>query len=183
MTNPVFHLPGALEIYAHVAAGETLTVKRFQELLLHPDAYQRTHLPGHITGSAFIVSPDLEKTLLVHHAKLNRWLQPGGHCDGDQDVTRVALREGEEETGLHTLRLSTSAIFDLDIHPIPQRKDFPAHDHYDVRFLVYGDPSEPIVVSEESFDVRWVTLSQLEDYSKEESVLRMRTKVLDSKIL
>jgi len=183
MTKLSFDLSDALEEYARGAINEIPVVVRFRDLLLHPDAYQRTHLPGHITGSAFIVSPDFRQTLLVHHAKLNRWLQPGGHCDGDQDVTRVALREGEEETGLHTLRLSTSSIFDLDIHPIPQRKDFPAHDHYDVRFLVYGDPSEKITVSEESFDVRWVLLSQLEDYTREESVLRMRSKATPSKVV
>ncbi len=178
MTKPAFHLPGALEEYGRGTPNEIISIRKFQQLLLHPDAYQRTHLPGHITGSAFIVSPDFRQTLLVHHAKLNRWLQPGGHCDGDPDVTRVALREGEEETGLHSLRLNTSTIFDLDIHPIPQRKDFPAHDHYDVRFLVYGDPAEKITVSEESFDVRWVMLSSLEEYTQEESVLRMRFKAI-----
>lgn len=183
MTKPSFHLPDALEEYGHGTPGEIVTISKFRELLLHPDAYQRTHLPGHVTGSAFIVSPDLQQTLLVHHAKLNRWLQPGGHCDGDQDVTRVALREGEEETGLHALRLSSPSIFDLDIHPIPQRKDFPAHDHYDVRFLVYGNPSEKITVSEESFDVRWVMLKLLEEYTQEESVLRMRSKVLHTRIV
>jgi 8-oxo-dGTP pyrophosphatase MutT (NUDIX family) len=177
MTLPAFHLPTALANYSRQAAQEQAVVQRFLDLLKHPDAYQRSHLPGHITGSAFIVSPDHLQTLLVHHAKLNRWLQPGGHCDGDEVVTRVALREGEEETGLLTLRLDSSNIFDLDIHPIPQRKDFPAHDHYDVRFLVYGNPSEAIVVSEESFDVRWVALSRLEDFSREASVLRMRSKL------
>ena len=152
--------------------------KRFLELLKHPDAFERTHLPGHITGSAFIVSEDLKQTLLVHHAKLNRWLQPGGHADGDVNVTRVAMREANEETGLQHLKLNSDQIFDIDIHPIPLRKDFAAHDHYDIRYLVTGSTSEKIIVSEESHDVRWVALSDLEKFTQEKSVLRMRDKLL-----
>ncbi len=152
--------------------------KNFLELLKHPDAFDRTHLPGHITGSAFIVSEDFKQTLLVHHAKLNRWLQPGGHADRDTNVARVAMREANEETGLKLLNLSSSEIFDLDIHPIPARKDFGAHDHYDIRYLVIGSTKEKIIVSEESHDVKWVMLSELEKFTREKSVLRMREKVL-----
>jgi 8-oxo-dGTP pyrophosphatase MutT (NUDIX family) len=161
----------------HPTSDEQSFKSRFLELLEHSDAFQRTHLPGHITGSAFIVSEDFSKTLLVHHAKLNRWLQPGGHADGDTLVTRVAMREANEETGLEYLKLASEDIFDIDIHPIPTRKDFPAHDHYDVRYLVFGSTNEKIVVSEESHDVKWVSLSELEKYSSEKSVLRMRDKV------
>jgi 8-oxo-dGTP pyrophosphatase MutT (NUDIX family) len=150
---------------------------RFLKLLEHPDAFQRTHLPGHITGSAFIVSEDLTQTLLVHHAKLNRWLQPGGHADGDTNVLRVAMREANEETGLQHLTVASEDIFDIDIHPIPTRKDFPAHDHYDVRYLVRGSTTENIVVSEESHDVKWVSLADLEKFTNEKSVLRMRDKL------
>jgi 8-oxo-dGTP pyrophosphatase MutT (NUDIX family) len=152
-------------------------VERFLTLLEHPDAFERTHLPGHITGSAFIVSADFAYTLLVHHAKLNRWLQPGGHADGDKDVTRVALREANEETGLQNLALVSREIFDIDIHPIPNRKDFPQHDHYDVRYLFTASRDEKIVVSEESLDVKWVALSELEKYNGEESILRLRSKL------
>src|SRR3954465_2087342 len=95
---------------------EALFKAKFLELLQHADAFQRTHLPGHITGSSFIVSDDFKYTLLVHHAKLNRWLQPGGHADGDTNVEGVALREANEETGLKNISLLLPTIFDLDIH-------------------------------------------------------------------
>ncbi|HRI78435.1 MAG TPA: NUDIX hydrolase [Cyclobacteriaceae bacterium] len=167
-----------LEEYAAVYADELKFIGLFRELLRHPDAYERTHLPGHITGSAFIVSEDWSQTLLVHHAKLNRWLQPGGHADGDHHVERVALREANEETGLKEITLVTPEIFDVDIHPIPARKDFGAHDHYDVRFLYKASINEKIVVSEESHDVKWVDLGKLEEYSFESSLLRMRDKFL-----
>ncbi len=116
----------------------------------HPDCFDRSLLIGHITGSAWIVSPDRQQTLLIHHRKLDRWLQPGGHADGDPDVAAVALREAQEETGLTSLRLVNPvgathpeqevAIFDVDIHPIPARADVPEHLHYDIRFLLDSEP-------------------------------------------
>ncbi|MBK5278772.1 MAG: NUDIX hydrolase [Bacteroidia bacterium] len=153
-------------------------INSFLHLLKDTDAFQRTHLPGHITGSAWIVNSDKTKALLVHHAKLNRWLQPGGHADGDENVLQVALREAEEETGLKQLSVLKNNIFDLDIHTIPNRKDFPEHLHYDIRFLVKADESEQIIVSEESHDVKWIQLSALESYNNETSIIRLKQKLL-----
>lgn len=167
----------AIQQYVALYPSEEKTASRYLSLLDHPDAFQRTHLPGHITGSAFIVSDDFRETLLVHHAKLNRWLQPGGHADGDTNVMGVALREAEEETGVKQLELLSPAIYDLDIHPIPERKDFPAHDHYDIRYLIKASTLDTITVSEESHDVRWVDLAELERYNKEPSLLRLREKL------
>lgn len=156
---------------------EAETAARYLALLAHPDAFQRTHLPGHITGSAFLVDPTFTHTLLVHHGKLNRWLQPGGHADGDMDVAGVARREANEETGVLKLDLLATDIFDLDVHPIPARKEFPAHDHYDVRYLFRASMEERVIVSEESHDVRWVLLADLERYNPEPSLLRLRDKL------
>lgn len=170
-------LKEAILQYITLYPSEETTAARYLALLDHPDAFQRTHLPGHITGSAFIVSGDFRQTLLVHHAKLNRWLQPGGHADGDTNVIGVALREAEEETGITRLELLSPTIYDLDIHPIPARKDFPAHDHYDIRYLIKASTLDIITVSEESHDVRWVDLAELERYNTEPSLLRLREKL------
>lgn len=167
-----------LQSYKTSFAEENVFVFSFLDLLKSEDAFQRTHLPGHITGSAWIVNNDQTKVLLVHHAKLNRWLQPGGHADGDEHVLRVALREAEEETGIKKLSLLREPIFDLDIHTIPARKDFPEHLHYDIRFLIQADEAEQIVVSEESHDVKWIALADLEKYNDETSVLRLKQKLL-----
>ncbi|MCW5912594.1 MAG: NUDIX hydrolase [Cyclobacteriaceae bacterium] len=153
-------------------------VPRFLTLLQDITCFERTHLPGHITGSAWIVNPERNAVLLVHHAKLNRWLQPGGHADGEEDVLNVALREAEEETGIQQFRVLSEIPFDVDVHPIPERKDFPAHDHYDVRFLLEAERADNIIVSEESHDVRWIALNKLEHYTNEQSVLRMKEKLL-----
>jgi 8-oxo-dGTP pyrophosphatase MutT (NUDIX family) len=167
-----------LQSYQTSFAEEKEFVVSFLDLLKSEDAFQRTHLPGHITGSSWIVNADKSKVLLVHHAKLNRWLQPGGHADGDENVLRVALREAEEETGLNRLLVLNEQIFDLDIHTIPTRKDFPQHLHYDIRFLIQADDSDQIVVSEESHDVKWIALEDLEKYNNETSILRLKRKLL-----
>src|SRR5688572_20321275 len=98
---------------------EILFVTEFLELLKHPQAFQRDNLPGHITGSAWILDQSRQSVLLVHHGTLNKWLQPGGHADGEENVLNVALREADEETGLKNFLLLQENIFDLDIHPIP----------------------------------------------------------------
>jgi 8-oxo-dGTP pyrophosphatase MutT (NUDIX family) len=163
----------ALTIYKSDFVEELEFAKRFLSLLQHANAFQRTHLPGHITGSAWICNEDFTKVLLVHHAKLNRWLQPGGHADGDENVIRVALKETEEETGIQQYKIIDDNIFDLDIHRIPERKDMPAHDHYDIRILLQASENQKIIVSEESHDVQWIKLSEINQYTTEKSVLRM----------
>lgn len=169
----------ALRNYKTVYNEERAFIARFIELLQHRDAYQRTHLPGHITGSAWIINNDGTKVLLVKHAALHKWLQPGGHADGDENVLGVALKEADEETGLTDLTLVGEGLFDIDIHSIPARKDlsFPQHDHYDVRFLFQADESDELKISDESTDLRWIELKDLEKYNSEASILRLRSKV------
>ncbi len=167
-----------LECYQTSFPEESKFASAFLELLKSPDAFQRTHLPGHITGSAWIINPDKTKVLLVHHAKLNRWLQPGGHADGDEYVLRVASREAEEETGLKKISVLSPKIYDLDIHRIPTRKDFPEHLHYDIRYLMQASEDESIIVSEESHDVKWIFLHELEHYNDEPSILRLKKKLV-----
>lgn len=138
----------------------------------HPDALQRTCAAGHLTGSAIVVDHDRSRFLLLHHRKLDRWLQPGGHADGDGDLGGVALREAVEETGIDDLRLVTPAL-DVDVHPIPARGDEPAHLHLDLRFLVLGGPGADPVGNHESRAVRWVELAELDRYDGEGELRRL----------
>lgn len=130
---------------------------------------------GHVTGSAWVVNSDGSRVVLVHHGKLNRWVQPGGHCDGEADVLAVALREAQEETGLEVAPLR-QGIFDIDVHLIPEYWNTPAHWHYDVRFLFRADDRVPPQVSLESHAVRWVTLQEAAMLNSGESINRMITK-------
>lgn len=95
---------------------------------------ERIALPAHFTASALILSPDGRRTALMHHRKLGKWLQPGGHADGDGNLLAVAAREVREELGI-TDALYAWPPLALDVHSIPSRPDMPAHLHLDVRFL------------------------------------------------
>lgn len=161
------------------AYAEELTFKdSFLDLLAHDRAFHRDHLPGHITASAWIVDDSGESVLLTLHAKLNRWLQPGGHADGEEDVLAVARREAFEETGLLSLHVLSDSIFDIDIHNIPQRKDFPAHLHFDIRFLLRGDIHETPVLTAESHQLAWQPVGGLAALTgNNASMLRMAEKV------
>ena len=171
-----------LDRYRAQHPGEAATVERIRALVeAHPDCFARSCMPGHVTGSAFVVSPDGRRCLLVHHRKLDRWLQPGGHADGDPDVAAVALREAREETGLERLAFAGGAgerlPFDLDVHRIPARGGEPAHEHHDVRFLLIADPLETPVPSGESHAVRWFDREQLSALGVDAGVLRMAGKL------
>lgn len=173
--NPLLDL---LDDYLNRHPAETEVATRFRRFVAaEPDCFQRSLLIGHVTGSAWIIDPTGTKTLLTHHAKLERWLQLGGHADGDPDVAAVALREAREESGIAAFRLVHHGIFDIDIHTIPERKGTPEHLHYDVRFLLQAG-STTFVVSDESIDLAWVPLAELEEFSTEASMLRMRDKSL-----
>ena len=140
----------------------------------HADCFERSLLEGHVTASAWIVGLEREHALLTHHAKLDLWLQMGGHCDGDADVLRVARREVEEESGLTRLaELLDGAIFDADAHAIPARGHEPAHVHYDIRFAFEADRTVPLRISVESKELRWVRLDAVRALNTDESVLRM----------
>ncbi len=146
-------------------------------VLAHPDCFERSCLEGHITASAWILSPDHRRVLLTHHRKLDRWLQLGGHCDGEPDPRDVALREAREESGLERFRFLPNAAdplpLDLDIHPIPAHGSEPEHLHLDVRFLLVAEPGQELRVSEESNALQWFERERLADWIEEESLLRL----------
>jgi 8-oxo-dGTP pyrophosphatase MutT (NUDIX family) len=171
-------LINALQHYVTSYDEERAFISRFLELLKDDHAFQRTHLPGHITGSAWIVDETKNFVLLTHHAKLHRWLQPGGHADGDEDIYRVATREAREETGITEYKILSTTLFDIDIHIIPARLDFPEHHHYDIRLLLEASCSASLVVTEESHAVEWVPISEIASRSgHNHSMQRMSEKV------
>jgi 8-oxo-dGTP pyrophosphatase MutT (NUDIX family) len=144
-----------------------------QFALDHADCFERGCVSGHFTGSAWLIDAAGRRILLTHHRKLNRWLQLGGHADGDSDLAAVALREAGEESGLNGLTVEPE-IFDLDRHVIPARGGDPEHFHYDVRFVVRANGGGEYVVSDESHALAWRDIASIvADPSADESLRRM----------
>lgn len=169
------HLLKLLETYAERFPEETATGQFLDFVRRNERCFERDLWEGHVTGSAWLVDGGGGRVLLTHHRKLGRWLQLGGHSDGDPRPLVVAMQEAREESGLRVAPLSRE-IFDLDIHEIPARKQDPAHLHYDVRFALQVIGDEGFRISAESLDLAWVSIDELDRYTDETSMLRMATK-------
>lgn len=147
-------------------AAESADLQRIVEFVsAHDDPFDRHLAHAHLTASAFVLSPDGARVLLLHHRKLGRWLQPGGHAEaGEESGEAVALREAEEETGIPSLRLHPEAPrpLDVDVHSIPARGSEGAHFHLDLRYLVTADAGAALVrLAEESNALRWFGWEEL----------------------
>ena len=137
----------------------------------HPDALHRSSLEGHFAGSAMVVEQGTGRVLLLFHTKLQKWLQPGGHTDGEAVMAATALREASEETGIDSLRVFTDPI-DLDIHEVRPPAE-PPHLHHDIRFLVLAPQGSLPVGNHESESLRWFTPDEAAELEVDESVLRL----------
>ncbi|MFL5319471.1 MAG: NUDIX hydrolase [Myxococcaceae bacterium] len=142
--------------------------------------FSRKQPEAHFTGSAVVVTPDGQRVLMLHHAKLNRWLQPGGHADeadlGAMEAT--ALREAREETGCEVeLHSSAPRPLDVDVHGIPARKDEAGHDHLDVRFLVVAKNPEAMAHDpNESHGAQWLSWDDALGRADDEALKRLLSK-------
>ncbi len=148
-------------------------VKRqfFTLTALEPDALLRQTRPGHLTASVVLVDHDASHVLLLHHTKLERWLQPGGHADGEANLARVALQEATEETGIDGIEIVDPAV-DIDIHNVAPPGDEPLF-HYDVRFLAFAPAGAQPTGNHESTDIRWVPLDELIAYDLDPGTHRL----------
>ena len=126
-----------------------------------PEPWSRA-VPMHVTGSALVVHPPTRRVLLRWHAKQERWLQVGGHFDpGEDDPYAVALREGEEETGLTDLRpLGGERLFQVAVVPVNATPAEPAHEHADLRYLLATDRPDDVPAELEGVPLRWCTFAE-----------------------
>lgn len=142
--------------------------------------FHRDCFPAHFTGSALIIEPETHSILLNHHRALNKWLQFGGHCDGNENIFEVAYREAVEESGITSLKTLSQTFVDLDIHPIPanpKRKE-PAHFHYDVRFVFAASRKTDLHISDESHALKWFSLTEIKNLRLDQNLIRLIDKAI-----
>lgn len=144
-------------------------------VLENPRCFDRQLGHGHVSGSAWVLNPSRTHVFLLHHRKLNWWLQPGGHADNNHDIIEVALSETAEESGADPahIRLLSERIFDVDVHSVHATAQEPRHEHYDIRFLVELDDALPLRGNRESFAVTWVPLNEVMRLNNFRSTYRM----------
>jgi 8-oxo-dGTP pyrophosphatase MutT (NUDIX family) len=149
-------------------------------VLRHEHPFDRGIAEGHLTGSAITVSDDGARVLLLHHRKLDRWLQPGGHGDpGETTGEEVALREALEESGIPGLVLHPTAPrpLDVDVHDIPARASEPAHEHLDLRYLVVAPEGGAIAPDlAELHEIRWVPWDEVDALGPDHGLRRALAK-------
>ena len=134
---------------------------------------RRETLPGHLTTSAFVVSPDHRQILLIDHVTIGRWLQPGGHYEPAPNFSASAAREAVEETGVARLALHPwhgggDVPFVIDSHDVPGKRsrNEPDHVHHDLQYLFVADPALPLIAQlEEVHAARWHPIEALADIS------------------
>ncbi len=123
-------------------------------LAARPDATRRKCVPGHITASAVVLTPDRRQVLLTLHPRLGRWVQLGGHCERtDTTLAGAALREATEESGIDGLTIDPVPVH-LDVHPVTCSLGMPTR-HFDVRFRITAPAGARPVISDESDDLRF----------------------------
>jgi 8-oxo-dGTP pyrophosphatase MutT (NUDIX family) len=102
----------------------------------------------HFTSSVWILSKTSpKKILLIHHKKLGKWVQPGGHIESFENPVEAAIREVKEETGLDIKFLRNEIeVIDEEVtflpipkflmeQTIPAKNDQPRHFHIDINYV------------------------------------------------
>lgn len=146
-----------LESYSSPYIEEKFYKERMLEVINNIDnCFSRKCRIGHFTASAFLLNKEKTHALLMHHAKLDQWMQLGGHCDDDPDVLRVSIKEAQEESGIQDIKPITPHIFDIDIHLIPTNPKDEAHYHFDIRFLLHAYMNDTFYKNHESKELRWI---------------------------
>lgn len=173
-----FDLYKALEDYNPKDAKEIESLNKTKEFLKKNDnCFSRTNLSGHITAGALLIDENYN-VLLNHHKILDEWFHFGGHSDGDCNSLNVAKREVMEESGIVDVDDLGGKIFDIDVHIIPEnlKKNEPVHYHYDIRFL-FITKCKSYEISNESKEIKWVTIEEAKNLVNNPAILRMLDKV------
>ncbi len=134
----------------------------------YDNIFDRECTQAHLTGSALVFNPKNKTVLLHNHKKLNKWLQFGGHADGETNIPEVAMKEAQEESGLKDLAFfnpQNNAVIkpvDIEVQTIPENKGVSQHLHLDLRYLITTDATQvPTPEEHESQELQFFTFTEL----------------------
>ena len=171
-----------LNTYVCEDAAEWNSVTRARQMITqHADIWLQSCREGHVTGSGLVLNPESKRVLLLHHRKLQLWLQMGGHGEDEFDPSRTALREAFEESGLTDLAFFPNPVqpmlIDVDTHIIPARNEQPEHYHLDFRYLFSTASPEKIQLARaEAKELRWFAFSEIAALPLKPATLRLLRK-------
>ncbi|WP_055069807.1 NUDIX hydrolase [Clostridium massiliamazoniense] len=137
------------------------------------DLLSRENNIAHFTSSTFVVNKNRDKVLMVYHNIYDSWSWIGGHCDGDGDFKRVAIKELEEETGVKDIEFVNEEIFALDVLPVKSHikrgKFISSHLHLSVAYVVEASEKEDLRVKlDENSAVKWIDINKLLNFTEKE---------------
>lgn len=159
--------------YTPVNEQETTDKQTLLEWLGHPeDISIRDNLTGHLTASAWVVTPDRQKVLMAYHKLYNSWAWLGGHADGNWNLCQVAQTEAREESGIETLRLVSPDPVSLEVLVVTghekKGKYVPCHLHLNLTYLFEAEPDQLLRCKpDENSGVSWLDIDTLNQMCNE----------------
>lgn len=174
-----------LNLYKPWNEQEENDIAVLKHCLYHYDnVYSRENAFVHMTASAWIINHNATKVLMNYHNLYQSWSWCGGHCDGNQNLRQVAIKEGLEETGLQRLVLFHVPMFSIDVLPVcahqKHNKFISAHLHLNITYLCQADEKAELrVKQDENSSLCWIPVNQLADYVNETNMLIIYQKLIE----
>ena len=143
------------------------------KLIKEEQIFSRDNKSCHFTSSAWVVSPDFKKVLMVYHNIYNSWSWMGGHADGERDLLKVAIKEVKEESGLKHLEVLSPEIFSLEVlcvdGHVKKGNYVSSHIHLNVTYLLMAPLSDELAIKpDENSGVEWIDLNDIDQRVTEE---------------
>jgi 8-oxo-dGTP pyrophosphatase MutT (NUDIX family) len=166
-------LTALLDQYQTEGDQEQADLRRVRTMVASEGDPWRRDIPLHVTASALIADPAMGRVLLRWHQRQQAWLQVGGHGDpGENEPLAIALREGEEETGLGDLVPWPDAqLRHLVIVAVPAGYGEPAHEHADLRYFMATRTPDAVRPENENAPLRWLPLPEARAATSEANLL------------
>ncbi|HEV8052571.1 MAG TPA: NUDIX domain-containing protein [Parachlamydiaceae bacterium] len=132
----------------------------------------------HLVSYCMIVSPELDKVLLVDHKKAELWLPPGGHVDPGEDPREAAVREVREELGLDFEFMSEEPLLLTVSKTVGNVVE---HTDISLWYVFKGDPSVALEFDDKEFhQIRWFGIDEIPFAKSEPHMKRFLHKLQNS---